>query len=326
MNIWHEEQHPRNAGGEFTHASVGAWAKAAAEQLGNRRAGIKDPSVGQQHPPGWGSAKGRHEDLWDVPTSVKEGGMGRERTDAEQDELDALERAFDTYRRELGLQHSGLSGLLYEDRQGNTFTQHGENLGKNIRSDPPPALRMGYTRVGDHPEGEGSIEASETSYLPRSTHPQAGGLWIDPKRPGTRHEPNYLNDWGHGVSSLRKDPSPSQRRKDVVVGRRRGENRTYLVGRIADQRGGEVQHYVHRGLGRFEEREGTFGYGARGARGASGTDEHAGVFVAAMKRARKRASVEGSARRARRRTPRGTAVEGWMNQASRQLDQRIGRG
>lgn len=317
MNAWNEEQHPRNVDGEFTHASIGAWAKAAAEQLGDlarRRSGQ------QQHPPGWVAAAVAHEELWAVPSD-----LGRDRTDAEQQELEGLEKAFDTYRQHLGLQPRGLSGLLYQDGSGGTYTEHGEYLGHNLSQDPPPALRMGFQRVGEHPTGFGSAWGSAEDYGSRSTHPQAGGLWIDPARPGTRHDPIYLNDLGHGVSDLRKGMHPSVRRKLDIAERRRGGDRIYAASRTVGHDGSDVQYYVHSGLsprGLMNEREGTFGYGARGEAAA----EHAGVFVAAMKRAKRRASVEGSARRAKRRTPRGTVVEGWMDQASRQLDQRMGRG
>lgn len=86
------------------------------------------------------------------------------------------------------------------------------------RSTPPRALQLGYVRVADHPTGEGLPERSTGSFartFGTSSHPQAGGLWINPDDPGTRHAPNFRNDWGVGVSGLRPPRSRSERFRDI---------------------------------------------------------------------------------------------------------------
>lgn len=332
---WREEQHPRNGHGEFTHASIGAWVEKAAEQLRRQTGGSPghhNPAgvaAGRgERPPGWQAAAARHHELWSTPDPVDKGGQGRERTDAEHDEAVALDDAFAEYRRQVGLRKNpndhGMEHTFIDDG-GRLHDEYGmRRPAASFNSRQPAARTLGYTRVGEHPTGAGTVDGGDTYWTP-STHPDAGGLWINPKDPGTRHEPNYRNDAGHGISGLRKDPSPSRRRKEAITGRRRGEDRMHAASVKAGEHGGDVEHYVYRGApgGLMTERSGTFGYGARG----EDSSEHAGVFVAAMKRAKKRARTEGSARRGQRRTPmttRGTVVEDWMGAASARMAQ--GRG
>lgn len=161
---------------------------------------------------------------------------------------------------------------------------------------PPHALVMGYRRVGDHPTGAGR-EHDGGGSMPMSAHPEAGGLWIDPNRPGTRHAPAYRNDMGWLVSGLKPKPSRSSRVRGAVKERRSGELRGRPEGAglsftsRSDRVGGE-----------------SFGYGARGEGATPGA---AGAFVAAMKRAQPRARQE-MVRQPKRRTPRGTVIENWM--------------
>lgn len=311
MGDWNEKLHPRDGEGQFTRAGVDAWVGRVSVDIARRRS--------EPPPAGHAEAARRALELWKVP-----GLPGRtERTDAEQDELNALEGAFDTYRNHLGLQHD--SGVMYHDGQGGKYNEYGEYLGRNVSDDRPLAARLGYRRVGEHPQGAGRINGEHIYWSP-STHPDAGGLWINPARPGSRHEPNYLNDMGHGISELRKPKSRSQREKEHVLGFRRGEYRTspddaervYRRVRPATSAGRTV-------MIRRDWEEGRFGYGARADLHDDEGLQRANVFVAAMKRVQARGRQE-NARAPKRRTLRGTQVEGWMDQASAQLARRAGRG
>lgn len=95
--------------------------------------------------------------------------------------------------------------------------------------------------------------------------------------------------------------------------------------RSGELRSGDPTDWETRFAGRGEVREGRLGYGAR----ADVHDDEglirAAAFVAAMKRVQARGRQE-NVRTPKRRTPRGTQVEGWMDQASAQLARRSGRG
>lgn len=301
MGDWNEKLHPRDREGQFTRSAVDAWVGRVSVDIARRRS--------EPPPAGHAEAARRALELWKVP-----GLPGRtERTDAEQDELNALEEAFDTYRNHLGLQHD--SGVMYHDGQGGKYNEYGEYLGRNVSDDRPLAARLGYRRVGEHPRGAGRANGEHIYWTP-STHPEAGGLWINPARPGSRHEPNYLNDMGHGIGELRKPKSRSQREKGRVLGLRRGEYR--LSPDDADV------GYRRAGAGRDWE-PGRFGYGTRSDVHDDEGPKRANAFVGAMKRMRARGRQE-NVRTPQRRTPRGTQVEGWMDQASAQLARRAGRG
>lgn len=307
---WHEEQHPRGPGGEFTHASVGAWAKQLSERFRQQYGEVADEGDLQyeheldHRPPGHAAAVERLQHLWRVPSErpPAPGQRKGERTDAEQEELDALEQAFDTYRQHLGLRESRKFGPLYaENAEGGLHDRFGGSLASaedvatgRVHERAPYALRAGYRRVGEHPTGQGRA-GGENSYLGRSVHLQAGGLWIDPARPGTPHAPRYLNDAGDIVSSLRPEASRSEAHKD----RRRGLRAGKSVGRPAGFDNAEVRTF------RFSA--GVYEPGIM----RRPRDEVSAEFLAAMKRLRARARQE-QVRDKVRRTPRGTRVEKWM--------------
>lgn len=169
---------------------------------------------------------------------------------------------------------------------------------------PPHALVMGYRRVGDHPTGAGR-EHDHGGTMPVSSHPDAGGLWIDPNRPGPKHAPAYRNDMGWLVGDLTPKRSRSSSRKEELREQRRGG----LRGRPDEVELSTTQGTSKRFGGRgYTERQGSFGYGARGDMSADGPAQ---AFVGAMKRAQSRARQE-TGRQAKRRTPRGTVIENWM--------------
>jgi hypothetical protein len=83
-------------------------------------------------------------------------------------------------------------------------------------SNTPVAKRRGFIRVADHPLGEGVPDRSTGPFartFGTSTHPEAGGLWIDPNNPGTRHAPLFRNDFGAPVSDLRPPRSRTESRR-----------------------------------------------------------------------------------------------------------------
>lgn len=168
---------------------------------------------------------------------------------------------------------------------------------------PPHALVMGYRRVGDHPTGAGR-EHDNGGSMPMSAHPDAGGLWIDPNRPGSKHAPAYRNDMGWLVTDLKPKPSRSSRLKGAVQERRRGDTRGRGDGLVIER--STTMRDVRTG-DTYRERSGGFGYGTRG----ESATVSAPAFVAQMKRARPRARQE-MVRQPKRRTPRGTVIENWM--------------
>lgn len=153
---------------------------------------------------------------------------------------------------------------------------------------PPHAAVLGYRRVGDHPTGAGRLHDSGGT-MPMSSHPDAGGLWIDPNRPGTVHAPAYRNDMGWLVSGLQpKVHRTTERKQALQIQRREGMyGSPEGLDRRELQRGGEV----------IGER---LGY--------EGSPE----FRTFVKRAKAR-TLQETQRQPKRRTPRGTAVENWMN-------------
>jgi hypothetical protein len=123
------------------------------------------------------------------------------------------------------------------------------------RDNPPMAARKGYIRVADNPAGEGRSDTSTASYartFGTSTHPDAGGLWLDPNNPGTRHAPRFHNDGGAPVGGLNPPPTRSERHRDYggrmaaftrneggdqvdVVTRRRGVEKSGPLGSRGDR-------------------------------------------------------------------------------------------
>lgn len=164
----------------------------------------------------------------------------------------------------------------------------------------PHAAGLGYVRVGDHPTRMGAVGGQE-SYFGSSSHPEAGGVWVDPARPGTSRAPIFRNDFGSPISALRPGKSRSQERKENATSRRREdwtgtpEHRE----RLAREDGGKIGR-------RFD-----------------GAPEAA---VKEMRRAQRRARAEGSARTPVRRTPRGTQVDTWMDKVNNVIGKGTGRG
>lgn len=300
---WNEEDHPRDREGQFTHASVGSWARQAAAQLS-----VAAKRRGEARPPGHAAAAERSQQLWAVTSSKSRGGQGRDRTDAEQAELDQLEQAFEAYRNMLGLRRSKHFGnTTYADDLQQLYDEYGQRIeGRDVRhvDAPPIALARGYTRVGDHPRGVGRVGGDDDGVFTPSTHPQAGGLWVDPAMPGTRHAPRYLNDVGHLVSEVQPDRSRASRFKSDRQFRRA----TGMYGSPDELNYREARSTQPRV--RLTDR---LGYGMAEAEGGA-------AFVAHMKRVQPRVRQE-AAREPVRRTPRGTQVEGWMGQ----VDARIAR-
>lgn len=167
-------------------------------------------------------------------------------------------------------------------------------------SGPPEAARRGYVRVGDHPTRMGAV-GGEESYFGSSTHPDAGGVWIDPARPGTERAPIFRNDFGSPIGALRPPKSRSQQRQEDIQSRRSDD----WSGVPADR---ERQ-------GRDEG--GKIGRRLEGAPAAA---------VKEMRRARARARVEGSHRVPVRRTPRGTRVDSWMGKINDRIEKGARRG
>jgi hypothetical protein len=159
----------------------------------------------------------------------------------------------------------------------------------------PEAMRKGFVRVGDHPTRMGAV-GGEESYFGSSTHPAAGGVWVDPARPGTSRAPIFRNDFGSAITSLRPAKSRSQQRGEDVNARRRED-----WSKVPDDR-----------ERRLAEEGGKIGRRLEGAPEAA---------VKEMRRAQRRTRAE-TGRVAKRRTPRGTLVEGWMDK----VNDRIGKG
>lgn len=311
---WDESRHRRDELGQFTEMGVSGWVRKVADRMGraDRVVTMRQAADRGELPPGHGAASLRAQHLRGVPGSVSRGGQGRDRTDAEQAELDQLEQAFDAYRQQLGLRTSRFSGsTTYADESGQLYNEYGERIkGFDVQTTDvaPTAHRRGFTRVGDHPEGFGRVGGENRGVVVASTHPTAGGLWIDPADPGTRHAPRYLDDLGHRVSQLQPDLSRSLRRK---TDQRINKIGTYGNPAALDRR--EVRSTQPRVRVTYDR----LGYGMAEAEGGA-------VFVAHMKRVQPRVRQE-TAREAVRRTPRGTTVDSWMQHVSDRIDQTRGR-
>lgn len=119
---WNEEDHRRDTRGRFTDSAVNSWLKEAVRHLNDR--GLKR---GDARPPGFDAAIARSEELWNVPDRRK----GIQRTDEQQEELDTLERAFETYRKGLGANERDpfSNRLQYMDSVGRRFDAYGRIVG-----------------------------------------------------------------------------------------------------------------------------------------------------------------------------------------------------
>jgi hypothetical protein len=168
-------------------------------------------------------------------------------------------------------------------------------------SAPPIAAQRGFVRIGDRPDRQGAADGARSGTITPSTHPLAGGVWIDPDRPGTNHAPRFLNDNGHRLADLQPAPSKSERHKIEVQSRRTEDWTGTPEGRerLPTRDGGKI------------------GRRLEGAPAAA---------VKEMRRAQARARVEGSSRTPKRRTPRGTQVEGWMSRVNERIEKGTRRG
>lgn len=171
---------------------------------------------------------------------------------------------------------------------------------ERARDVSPTAERLGFVRVGDRPDRQGAADGAHSWSISPSTHPAAGGVWVDPARPGSNHAPRFLNDNGHAISDLRKAPSKSERHRDDRTARRAEDwaGTPEGVERQSAKDGGKIGR-------RFE-----------------------GAPVAAvkeMRRAQRRTRAE-TGRQGVRRTPRGTAVEGWMGKVNDRIEKGNRRG
>jgi hypothetical protein len=162
----------------------------------------------------------------------------------------------------------------------------------------------------DHPDRLGSAGAdlseSDARYVGRpSIHPLAGGLWIDPNNPGTRHNPKYRTDLGHATSVVDPPQSPSASRK----GKMRALRREGMFG--APQGDVERSTRVRVGDWRWDaDTPARLGYGMAEAEGGA-------EFIAVMKRKKARARAETAVRTPKRRTP-------WAEQVGRDMGRRAG--
>lgn len=162
----------------------------------------------------------------------------------------------------------------------------------------PYAEQLGYVRVGEHPDRMGLPGGAE-SYFGTSTHPDAGGVWINPARPGTQVAPRFLNDYGSPMSQLITRASRTERDKwDRAEGRR-----------------ADLSHTPEGRDRRTPEEGGKIGRRLEGAPQAA---------VKELRRAQARARVEGSSRTPKRRTPRGTRVDSWMDEVNARFERRSG--
>jgi hypothetical protein len=298
---WNESQHHRNADGEFSHGHVDAWARKVSDSWGRNfdvRALRFEAGRGDV-PEGHGAAADRLYHLRRQPSL----------TGAEQVEVRNLDEAFATYRKTLGMEpfeheapHYGKGELHYIPGGRAVYNQFGERTeDDSITAEPPWSGQLGYKRVGEHPEARGRVGGQRSFRGLLSVHPEAGGVWIDPKRPGSKHAPRHVDDYGAWLPDLTPKEHPSQARKLDTAERRRGSLRG---------RSGDADPFYRIGRGLFREDtvgSGGFGYGAR----SEGGGEASAVFVARMKRIQPRTRQE-TARQPVRRTPRGTKVENWM--------------
>lgn len=167
-------------------------------------------------------------------------------------------------------------------------------------SGQPYAKQLGYVRVGEHPTRMGAVGGQE-SYFGSTTHPDAGGVWVDPARPGTERAPIFRNDYGSPISALRPPDARSKLHKRDRADPRR------------EDYAGTPQDRERRG----QDEGGKIGRRLEGAPEAA---------VKEMRRAQARARVEGSHRVPVRRTPRGTQVESWMDKVNERFEKGARRG
>lgn len=188
-------------------------------------------------------------------------------------------------------------------------------------SSAPRAKQLGYVRVGEHPDRMGAPGGAE-SYFGTSTHPDAGGVWVDPQRPGTHIAPRFLNDWGSAMSQLILPPSPTEgHKRDRAVKRR--EDRTYTdeSRERTPARKGAVgpRSQAIPGVTAFRAAREP---GGKIGRRLEGAPEAA---VKEMRRAQARTRAE-TGRKVKRRTPGGTTVDAWMDRVNSRIEKGTRRG
>lgn len=86
----------------------------------------------------------------------------------------------------------------------------------------PDAKLKGFIRVGDHPGGYGRVGGADPGRdpLPQSTHPDAGGVWIDPADTSVGRR-RYVNDSGWMKVAGFAPKARSREHKEGVQSRRR---------------------------------------------------------------------------------------------------------
>lgn len=167
-------------------------------------------------------------------------------------------------------------------------------------SQAPHAKALGYVRVGDHPTRKGAVGGEDSEYFGASSHPDAGGIWVDPARPGTSRAPGFRNDFGSSINDLTVPKLRSQQHKE-------------------DRRSRRAEDWS--GIPDNRERRDRDDGGKIGRR-FEGAPEAA---VKEMRRAQARTRAE-TGRVAKRRTPRGTMVDGWMSKINERFEKGARRG
>lgn len=295
---WDESAHRRDGHGRFAD-KIDTWVQEISDVWGknfDQRALVFE--AGRDNvPEGHTEAGNRLRSLRQMPPHAH--------TAADRAEMRNLEEAFATYRQHLGLRpvKGGIGTYAFPGSPRRLYDEFGNLTDDNASYTDarPPSAAAGFRRAGDHPGAKGRVGGAASFRGRPSTHPEAGGLWIDPGNPGTRHSPRYLDDFGSTVTEVRPKTHPSEARKRHIGERRRGDLR-------GSAEGAEPSWRVPGGTGNVRTGVGWSGYGARIEAAESGD---AAAFVARMKRLQPRIRQE-TARQPVRRTPRGTKIEDWM--------------
>jgi hypothetical protein len=203
-------------------------------------------------PEGFEHLAGRANYLSNIPSKRS---LGRDRTDQEHDEMELIEAAVQRYYDSIGLrgQHHPQDYRRQFAGSHDVYNPYGEIIETN---DPeaPIAARRGFKRVADLPEGH--------HYTTKSTHPLANGIWIDPKNPGMKRQPNYRSDYNTlvGPDTVRSvglqyaDTTRSKRWKDSRTDRRTASFEH-------DEFGDPLIRMLRRGSGQWREEV----FGGRGS-------------------------------------------------------------
>jgi hypothetical protein len=254
---WANRKVTRDELGRFSETAAGHAARLLAD------AAVPGRSVSRMYrqgarPEGFEHLVGRWLYLGNIPASSVKGGLGRERTDEEQDEQEQIESALNTFHDAIGLR-----GQKYPEDYRRQFPDSHDvydprgNVIESKDPDAPIAAQRGFKRVADLPKGH--------HYTTRSTHPLANGIWIDPKNPGTKRQPNYVSDYNTliGADTARSvglqyaDTTHSKRWKDGRTDRRTASFEHDEFGdpliRLLRRSGGEWRERVFGGRGSLEQ-------------------------------------------------------------------------